>query len=500
MVQVRRSAVIAAPVETVWRLIRDFNSHRDWHPAIAESVIESGRPGDAVGCVRRFALQEGAALREQLLGLDDRARIQTYCILDAPLPLFGYVASLRLFPITESDECFALWQGSFDCPEAETAALRRIVAGIYEGGLAALQARWPRRIGRGRVRVTQAAVEESQAPPPSGETAPSGAGMPGQAVVLRGRGGPEMLEARSLQAPPPGPGELRIGQRFVGLNYIDVYCRTGYFPLVDAGGVLGMEAAGEVIDVGPGVGGFAAGDRVAYAGLPPGAYRAIRTLPAELVVPLPEGVEMRLAAAALLKGMTAEFLLHRVQPLEEGMTVLIYAAAGGVGHLLCQWAAAKGARVLGVVGSEEKAGLARRSGAVEVLVGMADLPAKVMQLTGGKGAEVVFDAIGGSNLQRSFEALALQGHIVSYGQASGAIEPFDVAQLATKSAKLSRPNYGHYAGTAAEVGRMSRNLFAAMSRGLLNVHIGMELPLAEAAGAHRRLEGRQTQGCSILRV
>ncbi len=260
-----------------------------------------------------------------------------------------------------------------------------------------------------------------------------------------------------------------------------------------------MEAAGEVIDVGSGVSGFSPGDRVAYACLPPGAYASVRTLAADLVVPLPATIETRTAAAVLLKGMTAEFLLHSVHRLQDGETVLVHAAAGGAGHLICQWARAKGAKVIGAVGSPDKAGLARRSGATTVVTGEEDLAERVMEVTEGRGADVIFDGIGGDNLARSFAALAVKGHIVSFGQASGAIEPYDVAGLAAKSARLSRPNYAHYADNPADIGRMSANLFAALESGLLRVHIGLELPLAEASGAHRQLEARQTQGCLVLR-
>ncbi len=497
MVTVRRSTIVDAPLAEVWALLRDFNGHRDWHPAVADSHIENGRSGDEVGAVRRFALQDGSLLREQLLALSDHEPGYSYCILEAPLPLIDYVAHLRLKPVTDGSRTFWEWRSSFRTPPGREEELARLVGrDIYQAGFRAVQRHFTgAKAAAGGIRVLR------QADAPAARPAPAvigGAGLRGEAVVLSARGGPEVLVRREIEAPPPGPGEIRLEQEAVGVNFIDVYCRTGYFPLVDPGGVLGVEAAGRVVDAGPGVQGFGPGDRVAYACMPPGAYASVRTLSAELVVPLPDAIETRTAAAVLLKGMTAEFLLHRVHPLQAGETVLVHAAAGGAGHLLCQWAMAKGATVIAAVGDPAKAGLARRSGASAVVTGRENLAERVMEITGGRGADVVFDGIGGSNLARSFAALAVRGHIVSYGQASGAIEPYDVASLASKSARLSRPNYAHYAGTTAEVIQMSGNLFSALERGLLRVHIGLELPLVEAGTAHRRLEGRQTQGCLLL--
>lgn len=493
MVTVRRSTVVDAPLADVWALLRDFNEHEDWHPAVAESRIEGDRAGDEVGCVRRFALQDGSVLREQLLALSDAEPGYTYCILDSPLPLYNYVAQVRLKPVTDGQRTFWEWRSSFQTPPGRESDLAALVGrDIYEAGFRAVRRRLAKRNESVGPRIIRAA-EAPRAP-----AAVRQAGLEGEGIVVAQLGGPEVLTRRGIEAPPPGPGEIRIRQEAIGVNFIDVYCRTGYFPLIEAGGIPGVEAAGRVVDVGPGVQGLASGDRVAYACMPPGAYASVRTLSAELVVPLPDGIESRTAAAALLKGMTAEFLLHRVHPLAAGETVLVHAAAGGAGHLICQWARAKGASVIAAVGDPKKAALARRSGAVEVITGQEDLAERVMTVTQGRGADVVFDGIGGANLERSFAALAVKGHIVSFGQASGALEPFDVAALAGKSARLSRPNYAHYAGSAAEVAQMSGNLFSALESGRLHVHIGLELPLREAGRAHQRLESRQTQGCVVL--
>ncbi len=494
MVSVCRSTVVAAPLAEVWRLLRDFNGHEDWHPAIAESRIEGGRAGDEVGAVRRFALQDGALLREQLLALSDSEPGYSYCILDAPLPLIDYVAHLRLKTVTDGESTFWEWCRSFRTPPGLEEELAQLVGrDIYEAGFRAV-----RRHFAGNGAVAERARILGPGEMPAAPAVVGRAALPGEGIVVSRLGGPEVLTRQKLEAPPPGPGEIRLRQEAIGVNFIDVYCRTGCFPLIEAGAIPGVEAAGHVVDVGPGVRGFAAGDRVAYGCMPPGAYATVRTLSAELLVPLPDGIDARIAAAGLLKGMTAEFLLHRVHPLQVGETVLVHAAAGGAGHLLCQWARNMGARVIAAVGNPAKAGLARRSGAAEVVTGGEDLVERVMQITEGRGVEVVFDGIGRENLKRSFAVLALKGHIVSFGQAAGAIEPFDVASLAAKSAKLSCPNYAHYAGSTAEIAQMSGNLFSALESGRLRVHIGLELPLGEAARVHRQLEARETQSCLLL--
>jgi len=489
VVQVQRSTIIDAPVEAVWQFLRDFNAHENWHPAVAESRIEEGRAPDQAGAVRRFTLATGGELREQLLALDDRRHRLTYCILDAPLALVGYVATIELRPVTDGSRTFWSWRSDFAAPPAEAEALARLVGEeIYEAGFDAVKRHFGQPAAQRRRSLASPAVAV-------------GAAVPGHAIVLERHGGPEQLRWQAVAAPAPGPGELRLRQGAVGVNYIDVYCRTGYFPLLQPGGVLGMEGAGVVLDVGAGVEGFAPGDRVAYAGPPLGAYATVRTLPAELVVPLPDSLDEAAAAAVLLKGLTAEFLLHRVAPVGEGDTILVQAAAGGVGSLLCQWASQLGVTVIGTVGSQEKARRALASGAAHAIVYREiDFPQRVLELTGGKGVDIVYDAVGRDSLAQCFRCLAERGRIVSYGQASGPLDPLDAAGLASKSATLSRPNYGHYAGTRAQVAAGSRRLFAAIERGIVRPEIGLRLPLQEAAEAHRRLEARETTGSTVLVV
>lgn|GEM_PF-7282 len=603
IVTVRRSAVVDAPVATVWALLRDFNGHDRWHPAVVTSRMEGSRPVDQVGGVRAFRLKDGAFLRERLIGLDDRARRLTYCILEAPLRLDGYVATLSARTITDGDRTFVEWESRFEPPAAEAGRLTRLVAEeIYEAGLTALQRRFAP--PGGTARPVPAANRPANAPPPvprpptaaapqapafetvRTETAPPlapvatggavrrwddgeatrdwgtrpareedsmdvftvvrraeieataeggrretadgspvlavarsadttagqaravpTAGRPvagaieAQAIVVSRHGGPEVLVPATVSVPPPGPGEVRLRQTAIGVNYIDVYCRTGFFDLLQPPAVPGMEAAGVVVDVGPGVTHLAPGDRVAYACPPVGAYAAARTMDAALVLKLPAAIDDETAAAVLLKGLTAEFLLHQVHAVRAGEVVVVHAAAGGVGLLLCQWASALGAAVIGTVSTDEKAALARRAGCDLVVVhGREPFSEAVLRATGGRGADVIYDAIGRDSFTASVAALAVRGHLVSFGQASGPVGAHDIGAFASKSATISRPNYGHYTADPEELRAMAARLFAAIAAGTVQPLIGTRLPLAAAAEAHRRLEGRETVGSTVLTV
>ena len=321
----------------------------------------------------------------------------------------------------------------------------------------------------------------------------------GEAMIVPRHGGPEVLRSAPAEAPPPGPGEVRLRHTAIGVNYIDVYCRTGYFDLVQPPGGLGMEAAGTVIDVGPGVRHLAAGQRAAYACPPPGAYSTVRTLNAALVVPLPDHIDDETAAAGLLKGMTAEFLMHRMHVLRPGEVVLVFAPAGGVGRLLCQWAARLGARVIGATSTEAKARAARAAGAHDVILpGEASLESRVLDLTRGHGADVVYDGVGRDSFAHSVAALAVGGHLVSFGQASGDVGLYDVGSLAAKSATVSRPNFVHFTDTPEKVAAITGRLFDAIERRIVRIEIGRRYPLREAAEAHRALEAGETVGATIL--
>lgn len=522
MVRVVQSAVIDAPIDEVWRLLRDFNSHDQWHPAIAESRIEDGHPADMVGAVRSFSLTDGGRLREQLLRLNDRDHELTYCLLEAPLPLYGYVARIKLRPVTETGQTFWQWDSTFTTPKDQQAMLSDLVAsGIYLTGMRALEAHL--RAPAPRTPAPSFQTEPLARPEPPkqtrsplqvapenrsvrlqvyGATPVSGAGstLTANAIVMDSHGGPEVLQFRQVEVAAPGPGEVRIRQSFVGVNFIDVYCRTGYFDLLKPPGVPGMEAAGTVESVGPGVAHLSPGDRVAYACGPVGAYAACRTMDAELVVPIPDWFSDEIAAAGLLKGVSAGFLLHDVHSVQPGQHLVIHAAAGGVGSLAVQWARAIGAHVIATVSNHDKAQRARQLGAHDVIIGRgAEFVDAVMDITHGKGADVIYDAIGRDSFDGSLAALAIRGHLVSFGQASGPIGEKDIGGLASKSVTLSRPNYGHYTGTRAEMQMQSARLFDALERGYLKIDAPAAYPLADAARAHDDLENSRTTGSIVLK-
>jgi len=488
VIRVTRSCVIDAPVARVWSVLRDFNSHIDWHPIIDRSVIERGETADQVGCVRNFTLKDGNHIREQLLTLSDRDWVSTYCILEATVPLQRYVATVRLKPVTDGNRTFWRWQSTFDAPRGRERELAEMVGrNVYEAGMAALA----QHLARGAPPRPVARAPSMGAPAARAIEAP--------AVVMRSHGGPEVLAIESWPVPAPGPGEVRLRQGAVGVNFIDIYTRRGVYPLVVPPGVPGVEAAGVVEAVGDGVHELLPGDRVAYAALPAGAYAAARTIAAASVVRLPDDLPEEQAACLMLKGMTAEYLLHRTHRLQAGETILVHAAAGATGLFLCQWARALGARVLGTVSSEEKARVARDNGCeVPIVTPDYHFADAVLAATGGRGAEVVFDGVGERAAAENLRALAVRGHWVSYGQASGAIEAMPLAGLSSKSITLSRPAITHFVADRPTLLEMSARTFDAWRRGILRIHAPRRFALGAAAEAHRALESRGTVGPLVL--
>ncbi len=312
-------------------------------------------------------------------------------------------------------------------------------------------------------------------------------------------GGPEVLEWTDAAEPVAGAGEALVRQTAIGLNFIDTYHRSGLYPLTFPAG-LGMEAAGVIEAVGSGVGSLVPGDRVAYCSPPPGAYAEKRAFAADRLVKLPAGVEERTAAAAMLKGLTAWYLLRRSYPARRGDAVLAHAAAGGVGLILGQWARSLGVRAIGVVSTLEKAALARANGYAEVILADApDFVAKVRGLTGGEGVAAVYDSVGKATFTQSLDCLRKHGVLVSYGNASGPVEPFTPLELARRgSLYLTRPSLFDFIATRADLEAGAGELFALLESGAVKVHIGQTYPLAEAARAHRDLEARRTTGSTLL--
>jgi NADPH2:quinone reductase len=319
------------------------------------------------------------------------------------------------------------------------------------------------------------------------------------AIRIHEHGGPEVLRWEEVTLGAPGPGEARVRHTAIGLNFVEIYHRTGLYPMPLPGG-LGTEAAGVVEAVGPGVTLVAPGDRVAYATGPMGAYSEARVMPVATLVKLPASVSDEVAAAAMLKGLTAWYLLHQTRAVKRGETVLITAAAGGVGLIFCQWARALGVTVIGTVSSAAKADLARASGCTHVLVpGQDDVAKRVREITGGKGVPVVYDSVGRDSLAASLDSLATRGLLVLFGQSSGPVPPFELRTLAVKgSLYLTRPTLAHYIAERAELEAASAALFDVIGRGDVKLQIGARFPLRDAAAAQRALSARETTGSTIL--
>ncbi len=318
-------------------------------------------------------------------------------------------------------------------------------------------------------------------------------------VRLHRYGGPEALALEDIDLGPPAPDEIQIRHTAIGLNYIDVYDRTGLYPL-PLPAVLGREAAGVVAALGRKVRGFRVGDRVAYVHSTPGAYSELRNVPAGRVVKVPAAISDREAAALMLKGLTAQYLLRRTYRVRRGDPILVHAAAGGVGLLLCQWARALGAKVIGVVGSEAKAELARKNGCRHALIsGQDPLVAGVKRLTKGEGVAVVYDSVGQDTFMESLDCLRPLGMMVSYGNASGpppAVSPLELSKRG--SLFLTRPSLFSYVSTREALTAAARELFAVVKSRKVRIRIGQTYPLAEVAQAHRDLEGRRTTGSTVL--
>lgn len=320
-----------------------------------------------------------------------------------------------------------------------------------------------------------------------------------QAIMLREHGGPAVLRAEAIDVPAPGPGELLLRQTAIGVNFHDCYVRSGLYRTLPLPGVPGIEAAGVVEATGPGVAGLAPGDRVAYVTGGYGAYASHRVLPAALALRLPDGVDDALAASVLLKGLTVEMLVRQVHRVQPGQTILVHAAAGGVGRLLCQWAAHLGARVIGTAGSAAKAEVARAAGCAHVvLYREQDFVAEVKRITGGRGVDAAYDSVGHDTFDGSLECLAMRGHLVNFGQASGPVPPFQVQRLAAKSNSLTRPILFHYIDQRPALEAMAAALFDVLATGAVRAETGTALPLAEAARAHELLESRQAAAPFIL--
>ncbi len=320
-----------------------------------------------------------------------------------------------------------------------------------------------------------------------------------QAIMLRETGGPEVLKAETVEVGAPKDGEVRLRQTAIGVNFHDCYVRSGLYKTLKLPGIPGLEAAGTIEAVGAGVADFKPGDRVAYFAPSYGGYASERTIRATELLRLPASVDDNLAAAMLLKGLTAHMLVKHVHQIRPGHRILVHAAAGGVGQILCQWAAKLGAEVIGTVGSTEKATIAKRNGCRHVILYRTEsFVERVKEITGGKGVDVAYDSVGADTFSGSLDCLALLGHLVNFGQSSGPVPPFAVARLSAGSYSVTRPMLFHYTIDRKVRDEMAAELFTALGDKTITVDQPKSFALRDAAAAHRALEERQTTGAVVL--
>ncbi|WP_298922224.1 zinc-binding dehydrogenase [uncultured Roseobacter sp.] len=492
MVTIRESTVIDAPAIDVWRLLRDFNAHERWHPAIATSFIEGGGAPDVVGAVRNFRLTDGGLLREQLIDASDLDMRLSYCLLEAPVPLHNYVAHMRLRRVTDGDACFVEWWSRFDPPAAEITKMTELVRdGVYRAGFRALQD-W---FGGGpqNAPAVPSVLSTMPGPLPASSLDEKGTG-----IFVQAFGGPENLVERPIEIPRPGPREVLLSQTYVGVNFIDIHTRTGHFNLIQPPSIPGMEAVGKVALLGAEVQGLSLGDRVGYACAPPGAYCSHRIMPSEALVTLPDTLSDAQAAASLLRGVTTNILTTDVHRLKVDETVIVHAAAGGLGQLLVQVCVARGAHVIATAGSAQGRDMALALGAAAAVdYRSSDCIGEIMDLTRGRGADVVFDGVGAETFETSLTVVAIRGHVISFGEASGDIGSWDIGSFSSKSLRISRPNYGHFADSFVE---NARSFFDMVAAGDVRIPNPKTYPLSDAKQAHDDLENNRYSGASVLEV
>lgn len=319
-----------------------------------------------------------------------------------------------------------------------------------------------------------------------------------KAIRIHANGGPEVLVWEDIPTPEPGPSEVLVKHEAVGLNFIDIYFRTGLYKAPNLPLIIGQEGAGTVVAVGTDVKSLKAGDRVAYAG-PLGGYATERVIPADRVVKLPNGIDFTTAASMMLQGMTAQYLLRRTYAVKAGDTIVVHAAAGGVGLIMCQWAKHLGCTVIGVTSNQQKADLAKANGADHAVVGHAGLAAEVKRITGGAMVPVVYDSVGKDSFSASIDSLAPLGLMVCYGNASGPVPPLDLGILAAKgSLYITRPSLATYTAKREDLEHVAADLFSVVASGAVKIQVNQTFALKDAAAAHTALEGRKTTGSTVL--
>ena len=487
-----RSAVIEAPVDRVWALLRDFSGWQSWHPSVTRSQMENDFDGDAVGSVRRLGLTDGVEIREQLLCCNDRDTSFTTGILDAPLPLFDYVSTVQLRPVTDGNHTFWHWRTHFRAPDGRCPELEvRIGQELCEGGFTGMR--------------QFLAEQEAPARAPTAATAslmpprPVGAHLPSAAIVVAATGGPEVMSLKQMSVPPPKARQVRIRQTAVAVNTLDIRQRTGATSAFELPGTPGVEGVGEVIDVGTQVHGLFAGERVAYLSSQPGAYCEIRCIDADFCLPLPDGLS-DIEASALLKGVTAGLLLGRVFKTAPGAWILIPSVAGGLGHLLSQWARALEMTVIGTVYTTEQARFSREHGCGHpiLLTDPNRLAAGVMRLTNGRGVDCwVHDNNGGVGLDTAVSCLARRGQIAVIESLNEQPLGVNVNDLKRRSLTLSAPVGFDFFVDRPYFQRLAHHLFTMIQHHTVTP-VFNRFPLGQAAEAHRHAIDREHMGSVVL--
>ncbi len=490
-ITVIRAAVIDAPIDQVWEVLRDFNSHEGWHPAVTSSVMENEFDGDMVGGVRRFSLSDGAELREQLLSHSDRDHLLSYCILDSPLPLFDYVATIRLKPVTDGNRTFWDWRAQFRAPEGSAAKLENLVGRqIYEDGFTGLR----------KFLADQTAPSESLAPeqPPETAAAIGGEQLASKAVVVDAVGGPEVMSLSDVTVPGPKPDQVRIRQKAIAVNFLDLKQRRGISAGLDLPGTPGLEGVGEIIDAGNQVNGLFPGDRVAYLSRNPGSYTNIRCINADACIPLPDGIS-DIDASVLLKGTTAALLLTRVFRASANMSILIESISGGLGHLLSQWAKSMDITVIGTASSTEKARFSRKRGCDYPLLDndWESITAEIMRVTNGRGVDFWVHTNGPHGLDAALACLAPCGQCAIVGDREGESIPLDVNLLKERSLTVSAPVCFDYFRNRSYLQRLAHQLFSKIQNQTI-IPVAEVFPLSQVAEAHHRIESRRNMGHVVL--
>jgi NADPH:quinone reductase-like Zn-dependent oxidoreductase len=490
-ITVQRSAVIDAPIDRVWEILRDFNSHHKWHPAVIHSQMENDLVGDVVGGVRRSNLNNATELREQLLSHSDVEHTYTYCILDSPLPLFDYLATVRLRPVTDGSQTFWDWRSQFRTTPERAEELKRLVGKeICESGITGLRTFLAEKSEPEKVSI----IEEAK----KVVTAVKGENIPSKAIIVEAFGGPEVMDLRDATIPAPEPWQVRIRQTAIGINYIDIKHRQGSAAGLDLPGTPGVEGVGTIIDLGEQVSGFFPGDRVAYVSRTPGAYADIRCVDADDCLLLPDNVSDT-DASTFLKGVTTILLLNRIFRAASRNTIMIQSVSGGLGHILSQWAQSINLTVIGTVSTTEKAKFSRNYGCEYPIVTKGDAPIKdeVMRITNGRGVDYWVQSSNAHGIDDAVACLSRCGHCAVIGDRDEPAVPIDVNELKKRSITVSAPVCFDYIDDRSYLQRLAQQLFSKIRNRTISPVI-KTFPLSQAKEAHKNIETRQNMGAIVL--